>query len=220
MRRCPSMCPASAGFTLVELLLSVAIAVVVAALAWSLLSTTTRVVGRQADRALGPDRAAVALDVLRADLTSLFFPTNDNACRVELIRADGAPFRFSFCTLRALERTPDVLWTEPLGVEYSIGASGDSTAALLRVSRSLSGPVAVETNVLMERIADFRVELGDGEVWTSAWSSASAEAGAFPRAARVLLRARAEDDPLEVDVWLPAGHVVTSSLIRASADAP
>ncbi|MBW7908203.1 MAG: prepilin-type N-terminal cleavage/methylation domain-containing protein [Kiritimatiellae bacterium] len=218
MKRRPfSRATSVSGFTLIELLLAVAIAVVVAALAWSLLSSTTRAVGRQADQAVGPERAVVALEALRADLAGLFVPTNNDACRVELNVEAGTPFRFSFCTLRAASRAPDLLWTTPFRVDYAVTAAGDSTAALVRVSQALSGSLAVETNVLLERVALVQVELGDGEAWTSSWSSASSDGRAFPGAARVSLRAREEDELLSADYWLPAGHVATSSLIRAAS---
>lgn len=208
--------PRVSGFTLIELLLAVAIAALVAALAWSLLSTTTRTVTGQAARAKGPQRATRAMDVLRADLMGMFLSTNDEACTLTLQSTDDAPFSLSFCMVRATNRTPDLVWAEPLRVEYAIATEGGASGALVRVERSLSGPVRSETNILMERVSAVRIEFSDGAAWTNLWPDAGREAVA-PRAARVRIRAGDADEPIEAEYWIPAGTVVTSRLLRTSA---
>lgn len=208
--------PRASGFTLIELLLAVAIATLVAALAWSLLSTTTRTVTGQVARAKGPQRAARAMDILRADLMGLFLSTNDEACALTLQSTDEAPFSLSFCMVRATNRTPDLVWAEPLRVEYAVVTEGGASGAWVRVERSLSGPVRSETNILMERVSAVRVEFSDGAAWTNRWPDAEHGAVA-PRAARVQIRARDADEPIDAEYWIPAGNLVTSQLLRTSA---
>lgn len=204
------------AFTLVEVLLATAIVVVVAALAWSLLSSTSAAVGRQAARALGPQAAARALETIRADLTGLFLPPDDEACALVLRPAGADPFLLSFCTIRATGRTPDLVWTEPQRVEYVLAREENRPAALLRVTHSLSGPVAASTNVVLDRVAQFRLELGDGAAWHAAWPPPEAESTP-PRIARVAVQIEEGGDVVDVDYWLPAGHSVTSRIVRSGA---
>lgn len=206
------------GFTLVELLLATAIAVIVVALAWSLLSSTTRAVGRQAERARGPQAATRALEVMRADLTGLFFPTNDEACKLELRPAGDDSFYFALCTIRATNRTPDLLWTEPVRVEYAIAQVGENTNAFVRISQTLSGPILVETNVLLDHVASVQVELGDGDTWETTWPPPGDDAIPICAARVSILAADSEGaQPLSADYWLPAGQVMTSRLVRAGS---
>lgn len=209
----------AAGFTLVELLLAVAIAVLVAALAWSLLSTTTRSVETQLERARGPAAAGAAIDRIEADLAAAFSPEDDENCALALQPAGEEPFALTFCAIRAAGRTPDLLWTEPRRVEYRLAAgTGDEPGALLRLEQALSGPLETVTNVLLDRVTAFAVTLSDGVDWYTAWPPPDT-AGARPRAARVALRVGGEE-PVEAEFWLPIGHTATSRLIRASQPPP
>lgn len=198
------------GFTLIELLLATAIAVLIGALAWSLLSTTTRAVGRQVEGAQGPQMAARAMESLRADLSGMFFSTNDEACEVVLRPTGDELFKFAFCIIRATNRTPDLLWTDPLHVEYALESP---TGAFVRITRSLSGPVLVETNPLLDRVVAVNVELGDGDEWTATWPPLTNDSISI-RAARVSIQIAEGDEPLESDYWIPAGYSVTSRIIR------
>lgn len=198
------------GFTLIELLLATAIAVLVGVLAWSLLSTTTRAVGRQVERAQGPQMAARAMDALRADLSGMFFPTNDDACEVVLHPSGEELFKFAFCTIRATSRTADLVWTEPLRVEYALESA---TGAFVRITRTLSGPLLVETNVLLDRVAGVSVELGDGVAWSRDWPTQTADSLSI-RAARISIQPAEAEAPLTADYWIPAGYAATSRLVR------
>lgn len=205
-----------AGFTLIELVLALAIAVLVAALAWSLLFTTTDTVERQQDAARGPQAAARAMDLLAEDLTHLFIPAGDEACAPALRAAGDEPFELSFCRMQASGSTRELPWTEPRAIVYRVGGGDSFTAALLRVSATLSGVERVETNVLVERIESLRVEFSDGAAWHAGWPPP--EGGDLkPRVARVELRLPGRIEPLSAEYWLPAGHVETSRIIRTVA---
>lgn len=205
-----------AGFTLIELVLALAIAVLVAALAWSLLFTTTDTVERQQDAARGPQAAARAMDLLAEDLTHLFIPAGDDACALALRAAGDEPFELSFCRMQASGSTRELPWTEPRAIVYRVGGGDPFTAALVRVSATLSGVERVETNVLVERVESMRVEFSDGAAWYAGWPPP--EGGDLkPRVARVELRLPGQLEPLAAEYWLPAGHVETSRIIRTVA---
>ncbi|MCZ7591843.1 MAG: type II secretion system GspH family protein [Kiritimatiellae bacterium] len=201
------------GFTLIELLLATAIAVLVGTLAWSLLSTTTRAVGRQAENAQGPRMAVRTMESLRADLSGMFFPTNDEAGEVVLRPTGDELFKFAFCTIRATNRTPDLVWSDPLRVEYALESP---TGPLVRIVRSLSGPTLVETNRLLDRVVALSVALGGGDEWTTTWPPLTNDSVSI-RAARVSIQIAEGSNPLEADYWIPAGYAVTSRVIRTGA---
>ncbi len=212
---CPSHGSRRGGFTLVELLLAVALASVVAALAWSLLSSTTRAVEREADRARGPDAAARAVELVRDDLERMFLPPGDPACALELAAGGDAPPRLAFCAVHVAARTADLAMGEPYRVEYTLAPEGGAgAAALLRISERLSGEMERETNVVLRPCSAFRVELGAGGTWQAKWPHETA-GGAPPRAARVTVQARADDPPADAEFWIPAGHSLTSRFVRA-----
>ena len=205
-----------AGFTLIELLLALAIAVLVAALAWSILFTTSDTVERQQEAARGPQAAARALDRMVEDLTHLFLPVGDDACALALRAAGDEPFELSFCRMQADGSTRELAWTEPRAIVYRVGDADSFTAALVRVSTTLSGVERTETNVLVERVESLRVEFSDGIAWHAAWPPP--EGGDLkPRVARVAVQIQGGGDPVSVECWLPAGHVETSRIIRTTA---
>ncbi|HMP76175.1 MAG TPA: type II secretion system protein GspJ [Kiritimatiellia bacterium] len=207
------------GFTLVELLLAAAIAVLVAALAWSLLSTTTRSVESQMDRARGPAAAAAAIDQLRSDLNALFIAEDDPVTALELQSGSDQPFSLTFCTIRATGRTPDLVWTEPRRVEYRLAASGaDEAASLVRLEQSLSGPIETVTNTVLDRVTALNLAFSDGETWHATWPPAD-QNDARPRAARATIQS-GSGEPAEAEFWLPIGHAVTSRLLRTGQSAP
>lgn len=200
----------SGGFTLVELLLSIAIAVLLAALAWSLLSTTTRSVEAQRERSYGPDAAARAVERMQADFVSLFLPTGDEACALAL---NPSPFSLSFCTMTVVGRTPDLVWSDPRRIDYAIEEARAGDATLVRVEERLSGPLIRATNRLADRVAQVSVELYDGEAWQSAWPPEGAR-NARPRAARIAVRNERMSSPVSVEFWIPIGQVFTARMMR------
>lgn len=200
----------SVGFTLVELLLSVAIAVLLAALAWSLLSTTTRSVASQQERSAGPAAAARVAERIQADLVSLFLPADDEACALAL---SPSPFSLSFCAMTVAGRTPDLVWSDPRRIEYAVDASRADDMTLMRVEERLSGPIGRATNRLASRVAQVSLELYDGESWQPAWPPEGAT-HARPRAARLAVRKEGMSTPVSVEFWIPVGQAFTSRIVR------
>jgi type II secretory pathway pseudopilin PulG len=214
--------------TLVELLLSVAIAVVAASLAFSLFRTVSRTLEGQAAREQGGRAARGALDRLRDDLSGAFAPEGVSECGFSLSpREDDTnqTAELSLCILAPPPPEEDARWSRALRVRYRADpAAGGGPARLLRTEEALSGPGAMQppaTNVAAEGLRLFAVELWDGGSWRSSWSADSEKVP--PRAARIRLASaqggrEAADEPLEI--YIPAGMVITSSFERAGASAP
>lgn len=206
---------ARAGFTLIEVLLAVAIAAVVAALAWSLLSSTTRAVERETLQARGPAAAAQAVEQMREDLTRLFLPAGDSACALGL-RANGSePFRLEFCAMDAVGQTSELVWAESRRIEYVVVPTDGGVEALLRITERMAGDVGRETNVVLRPCAAARVELSNGSEWFAQWPAPEGES--IPRLARISLQAHREEPAAAAEFWLPVGHSITSRLLRAGS---
>jgi type II secretion system protein J len=201
------------GFTLVELLLATAIAALIAALAWSLLSTTARSVAAQEARASNPAAAARALDRIASDLAALFVPDGDRGC-APLLEEDGA--RIGFCAVRAAGRAPDFAWSAPRRIEYRLERDGGADAALTRIEEALAGPIERITNRVLTRVSTFAIELHDGAAWHRAWPPPDASPPPLPRMARISIRTEGMADAISSERWIPAGHVFTSRVIRAA----
>lgn len=204
----------SDGFTLVEVLLSAAIAVLLAVLAWTLLSTTSRSVASQEAHASGPASAYRVADRIQADLVSLIAPDGDERCAIEL---RTAPFALAFCTVLSSGRTPDLVWSDPRRVEYVLEPVSDEGATLLRIEETLSGPVSRATNRLSTRITQIAVEFYDGAFWHGAWPPEDSP-HARPRASRVSLRKEGMTESVTAEFWIPFGQAFTSTIVRARAE--
>ncbi len=205
----------SAGFTLVELLLAAAIAVLIAALAWSLLSTTGRSVSSQEARAAGPAAAARAAERAQADLAALFLPEGDAACALAL-EENGS--RIAFCAVRAAGRTPDLVWSDPRRIEYAVENAGGPDAALVRVEEALAGPLGRVTNRVLSRVAEFAIELHDGADWRRAWPPEGVTPPPIPQRARITVRKEDMADAISAECWIPVGHSFTSRMVRSAAE--
>ncbi|MBN1269539.1 MAG: hypothetical protein JXB04_08130, partial [Kiritimatiellae bacterium] len=93
---------------------------------------------------------------------------------------------------------------------------------LLREHEPMAGPGAgvVQTNVLLEQVASFRVEAFDGETWVNEWPPEGS--GGWPRAARIFL-SLAESSSVtgySTQVWIPVAHVATSRVERVGQRQP
>jgi prepilin-type N-terminal cleavage/methylation domain-containing protein len=216
------------GMTLVELLLAITIAVVAVALAFSLFRTVSMTLQGQAEREHGGRAALGTLDHLRDDLLRAFVPDGAAGCGFILTPSAGDTNQtdeLSFCTLVPGAGESEARWSSVVRLHYRAKSREEGAAPqLLRVEEAMSGPEALEparTNISVESIRRFEVLLWDGSTWRNEWSADSPQGA--PRAARVHLLATSGDrsagaEPLEI--YIPAGMVVTSSFERAGASSP
>ena len=217
------------GFTLVELLVALVIAVLVASALVALYRTATRTVADQGARARGPHAASRALDQLAEDLGRAVLNTTVTNESLVLEQGDtqagpGGNTRLSFSTLDPVAGDePD--WTLARQVSYRVESEGRPSPALVRVHRPLTGPGSLDapvTNVLVPDVEVFRVALLEGSEWHTNWAGRAGD-GRRPQAARVIIgSARWTGDPpvQQADLMIPAGLSVTSRLVRSATTAP
>lgn len=215
-----------AGFTLVELLVALVIAVLIASVLVALYGIATRTVFDQQARARGPHAASTTLDLMADDLgrailqavaTNDFFVLENGGTN----QPPGVTASLSFCTLDPLQdTTPD--WHLARRVTYRVETEGQPAPALLRIHQPLTGPGSVGdpvTNVLVREVDTFSIELFDGSDWQSTWVGKAGDSRR-PKIARVVINSTAWKgaSPLQrADLMIPAGHSVTSTVIRQSS---
>jgi prepilin-type N-terminal cleavage/methylation domain-containing protein len=211
--------PQRRGFTLVELLVALVIATLIAIAIVALYGVATRTVTDQQARARGPHAASAALDtladdlaraILNASVSNEFFVLEPDPQR----RSDEPSASLAFCALNPAEGG-DPEWTGTRRVTYRLVGDGGADSAWVRIQQPLSGPGSLdgaETNLLVPGVSIFRVELHDGAEWRSNWVGKAGDT-ARPRAARVVIGAPSWPEQ-SAELWIPAGHSVTSRLIR------
>lgn len=210
------------GFTLVELLVALVIATLIAVIIVALYGTATRTVTDQQARAKGPHAAAQTLDIMADDLARAFFHTRTTNDFLVLEnggtnQAAGLTARLAFCTLDPAQGgEPD--WAGIRRVTYQVDSSPGG--GLLRVDQPLVGPGSQDggtTNVMLRGVSTFQVEIFDGTEWQGTWAAKAGDERR-PRIARVAIGS--PDWPTQqAELMIPAGHSVTSRLIRQSAEA-
>lgn len=209
------------GFTLVELLVALVIAVLTAIAVVAMYGIATRTVTDQQARAGGPHAAAQVLDRMGEDLARAFLSTagSNEFFRLEnggTQVAAGVSAVLSFCTLDPAQGgNPD--WAGLRQVTYRLLEPG---GALVREDQPLTGLGSVtgrSTNQLLAAVDTFQVELFDGAEWQSSWTEAPGD-GRRPRLARITVGT--QPGPSQSAEWLiPCGYSVTSRLIRSSTSA-
>lgn len=196
--------------TLVELLISIVIVVLLAAVVFTTVRTVSVVTAGQRQRAEGTHAAAAALDQFQKDLMCVLAPGIEPACAFVLTqRLDRA--ELACCLLEPDPTDPDLRWARLRRVSYRV--EGDS---LLRTDLPLTGPGSLDgrhTNTLAAGVQTFVVEVFDGAAWGPNWPSDSTNA--LPQAVRARM-ATADGKAWEMETWIPAGSVFTSRVTRAS----
>jgi type II secretory pathway pseudopilin PulG len=204
------------GFTLVELLLSILIAVLVVSLLGSIFMTSARTAAGQEERRHEAPAALELLERVRDDLARAILPAEDDACG--LVLAED-PWSLSFCTLRPSPTDTDFRWAVIWRVEYRMEPDEAGGARLVSVEHPAVGPAsaAPATNVLIAGIDRFDLALYDGATWNATWPPESGRGR--PLAARVELVASRFKGQQEwqAEILIPAGMVVTSRVTRALA---
>lgn len=170
------------GFTLLELLVAISLAVTVIglslALYWLALDLSTRI----------DHKSTVDLSALRQllrDLNCALWPSGDTNCVFSSV-TNGLPeipsggFRLTFCATTPFLREGNPPWydLERLVYEWNPGQS-----TLIRRARRLSGPSSeaeqTATSVLL--VASLAVEFYDGKEWSKIWQTSG-----VPSAVRIV----------------------------------
>ncbi|MFH0954370.1 MAG: type II secretion system protein GspJ [Verrucomicrobiota bacterium] len=211
------------GMTLIELLLAIVIAVLVAALVFSVYHVVSVTLQGQQARRRGPDAAARALEQLARDLECTYAVPGDDTTKLSVSAGggeSGAESDLSFCTAILPEGETDLRWFEIQRVRYRVTAEA-AGHVLLRESQALAGPGAAAppvTNTLAEGIERFRVAVYDGSGWKGSWPEPGPDSPTCPRAARLEIEASSGSGTrgFQTEVFIPAGNVITSAVVRAA----
>lgn len=202
------------GFTLVELLVALSLAVVVTAL---ILATFTSVnVARrgQAERAACLSTAQRVLQQVADDLERAFVFKADKATTFNLVRgvaASNAVLELAFARVASLPGEDDLRWAAAARVSYRLVEADRSNLTLYCLSQPLAGPGALQpttTNQVFQGLENFDVLLFDGKDWKDTWVlEKSNSTNTVPRVARLAVTARrgAVRQTIVTDVIIPIG---------------
>lgn len=202
------------GFTLVELLVALALAVVVTVLILATLAITQRTRRSQADRVACRALTDRALGQLARDLERAFvFPKNDTTA-FELARgaaASNAVLELAFASVAPLPGESDLRWAEVARVAYRLTATDATHFELTCTRRPLVGPAALQppaTNAVIPNLENFDVLLFDGKVWQDHWTGSGTSTNGAPRAARLTLAAQRGDThhAVTAEIIIPIGQ--------------
>jgi type II secretion system protein J len=194
----PSAQPPSrrAAFTLVELLVALALAVVITGLILTTLALTNQARRAQAERAGCRAVTSRALQQLAQDLerTFLFPKREDTAFLLNRgAAASNAVWELTFARTAAAPGESDHRWAEVARVTYRLLEENFTNHTLICASRALAGPAAFQppvTNAVIQGLAACEVLLFDGKEWKDTWSAGGNSTNPAPRAARLILAAQ------------------------------
>ncbi len=202
------------GWTLLELILSLAIAALALALLYSLFHSTLSTLRARQSGQFRDTEVAALLDSIRDDLAMAVVPGGDDACGLVLQSAGGRhPPGFesmAVCTKEIPTGETDPYWHRLVRVRYRLESFPDGDR-LVQSRQPLVGPGALlppVTNVVMESLQSMHVELHDGNRWCSEWPPS--ETHFLPAAGRISVRVRAGDRTKTIDTefHLPMGAVI------------
>ena len=193
MKRPAQLHPSSPGFTLVEILVALALTVVVTALIFTTLAVTQRTRRSQSERVVCRVLAENALAQLARDLERAFvFPKNDaTAFALQTgATASNAVLELAFARAALLPGESDLRWSEIARMSYRLTEAGPTHFALTCTSQPVAGPGALApavTNAVFQPLDSFSVLLFDGKEWKDTWVGSGTSTNGAPRAARLTL---------------------------------
>ena len=207
------------GMTLIELLMAIAIAGLLAFLAFMVYSSVLKTIQAQTLRHDVSLSAVEALDVLNRDLT----------CSMILFGESNAPFLLNsgtdggmttqLCFVTGISGSSHTLrYYEIYRVCYALRSANDKTVySLVRQYRPFRASLSNE-NVLEEELVKnvkmFRVEVFDGDKWTNQWGTKPDDG--IPCAARVTMDVGydAPNQTIQSEILIPAGNRISGQSSR------
>jgi type II secretion system protein J len=215
------------GFTLVELLVAMAISTFVAAAALSVFLTITASQRRQTESRR--EDALQALDVLRRDVACAL-PTAftsappfalETAAGNPLADPDGGRADLILTTGRLDDDATDLTRLHVWRVRYRRVSTGphDATTVLTREAVRLDAPgseAGTETGILFRGVVSFDVSVLQGATWTNHWMPSSRQP--LPKAVRMELGWTEAGTTVTAGAWtvLPAAQAFPAKTKRAA----
>ena len=219
------------GFTLVELLIALGIALVVFAVVFFLYGAATGMAGLRDRRERTVFAVSDVLRTVRRDIASMLPPADDPACAVKLAPGtaqDAARSDLAFCSLVQTTNAPGRFGIRVERLRFAMLDDAGSPPRFVRISQPLNGPASATaaTNTLLANGTGFGVEIYDGAKWYRSWPPpARKDAEKKPVAMGVRITLGVPDGAGTSTNWtaevaIPVSMVVTSSFQRAAAPAP
>lgn len=212
LRRC--------GFTLVELLLAMALGVLVAAILALLLRGLLTAGEGQSARLQGPFAARAALRTLSREVACAFAPPVKDLVPLELSSSTepGKPqVRLAFYSPLPRPDFPDAY--DIHHVAYEVHAVDQGLRELRRIAAPCSGPYtnAPATNLLLQGHFSLSIAAITNETPVAEWPPPATDAAtpALPASLRLSLDLRGQDAPYQTDVLIQAAIGVRSPVERA-----
>lgn len=191
------------GFTLVELLLAIGIAVTLVTLLYQVFKTVSNGALGLTEQAGRLGRLETAMESLMQDTACMFLP-DDDGCAVRLTESDDSAFStesFGFCRIQPPQDEQDLRWSRAYSIEYRL-EEHKRAYRLLRIAAPLVEGSAVSTNEILTPVTSFKVRLFDG----TEWHDVMPEEDAFkPHAAEISLGLDGVEKPLTTQVFIPTG---------------
>lgn len=194
---------ARCGVTLTELLVAMTVTTVLIIAIASLYRKTQAQYAAQSGRIETRKAPIRAIDYVRDDLMCAYDAGRPDT-RLVLTQELGS----ARLDLTMIERSGGTNAPMSHRIGWSVqGASG--VGVLTRTHRPLSGPGSTEppvTNVVLDGVVRFSVDVQDGTNWQTAWPLA--DSNQMPRLARVTLErlAKPSNETWSVTTWIPSGH--------------
>ena len=205
------------GFTLIELMAALAIALLVAAVLFAAYHATLRTSERQGRRGRAAAGASAALDQVTRDLTCALQIPEARALRFTLDPASPER-RLAFCTAVPPPADPDMRWFSMEHVTYRMRGE-----MLYRIARPLPGDGRpATTNVTARGLRSLETWAWSGGAWTNTWPLGE-RSEPLPPAVRVRVTMAdawgGTPRSFEAEVYVPGGNAFTSRITRVGAAA-
>lgn len=202
------------AFTLIEVLLAIAVAAAVFTLAISLFMTTSRTLQGQEKRLSGALRTLEAYMQLEKDLLQTVRASGSSnlTFRLESPVDHGGFSRLSFASLQRLPEEEDLRWNEVIQVTYTVTEEGE---LIREAKRDAGAPEFPGTRqVLLSDVDEFRLEaLYAGQVYAE-WPELDEEA--LPTGVAVHLSVEHHGkEPMKGNILIPSGLVIHPDIERS-----
>ena len=214
------------GMTLIEVLVALAIASVVFATVFLIYRTTAVTALRQQLRDQTSFAPAAALAALQQDISGLVpdgLESNRALKLATAIAKNGAKSsELSLCAWHTDAAQKETMWAGASKIVWRVENPGERGSRLARVSSELTGPGSASsaTNFFLPGIANFRLQLHDGQSWQEGWplQNSAPEKPTPPQTLRVeiSLQGGTGTTNWSTDFVIPLGLVATSRTERAA----
>lgn len=210
------------GFTLVELLLALALGVLVTAILGALIHGLLTVGTGQSGRIRGPLAARAAVRTLAREISCAFAPPVKDLVPLTLAASTeiGQP-EVALSFYAPVPAEPRALGGYDIEqVTYEVAAAGNGRRVLRRIAAPCSGPLtnAPVTNLLFEGRFSLAIEAVTNGTAAAEWPPRDAAEPALPPSLRLSLALPGED-PLQTEVLIQAAAGIRSPVERTNTPA-